>query len=50
MKNNTKENNPCIGCNGGLRCYNPKSPCCGYFCGEYPGTGPQKSEEESEEQ
>lgn len=32
-------NNVCKNCKGGLRCNNSQSPCCGYFCGEYPGTG-----------
>lgn len=29
----------CKECRGGFRCYNEKSPCYLYHCGEYPGTG-----------
>lgn len=49
---NTKEITPCTGCRGGLHCYNSASPCFCYFCGEYPGTGPdiQPSEEKEEDE
>ena len=29
----------CRNCRGGFHCYNEKSPCYLYYCGEYPGTG-----------
>lgn len=29
----------CKNCRGGFRCFNEKSPCYLYHCGEYPGTG-----------
>lgn len=35
--------NACKGCRGGFRCYNSNSPCFLYYCGEYPGTGPEPS-------
>jgi hypothetical protein len=34
-------NGSCIGCRGGIHCNRPISPCYTYFCGMYPGTGPQ---------
>lgn len=33
-------NEACKNCNNtGLHCDNPDSPCYGWNCGEYPGTG-----------
>lgn len=43
------ENNYCVtckNCRGGVHCYNDNSPCCGTWCGIYPGTGPWQEEKE----
>lgn len=36
--------NYCENCNGGLRCWNPNSPCYLGYCGEYPNTGSSTNE------
>ena len=50
---NEKKKNPnafwCRNCAGGFRCLVSYSPCFTYYCGEYPGTGPWRDDEESDE-
>ena len=41
--------NPCEHCNAhNLHCPNPNSPSYLYYCGEYPGTGPEHKYVEKE--